>query len=156
MSEPLSPDTSKPVNPNVSFERQDANIRAIVVCAVGVIVLTGAVHLFISSLLGVKAPAMATAMPERLRLPKDLEKVPAPRLQVNETKELEKLRRDEDVFLDNQNRSATWVEKNKAVRVPVAEAMRLLADPKTAERLDIGARPAAEKTGGSKKSGQDK
>ena len=41
------------------------------------------------------------------------------------TKELADLRREEDEFLDNQGRPATWVDKGKIVRVPVAEAMQL-------------------------------
>jgi hypothetical protein len=156
MSEPLPPGTTEPVNPNVRFERKDANLRGIVVAAVALVVLTGAVHLLFNPLAGTQKAPVTLPAGERVRLPQDLDKVPAPRLQVNQMKDLDELRREEDAFLDNQNHAATWVDKDKTVRVSLAEAMRLLADPKTAESLGVRSRPAAAEKNEAKKGGAEK
>ena len=147
MSEPASR-TSEPVDPAVRFEHRDASIRAIVICGAGLVVLSVLVQLFLSGILSEMAPSGPPAGPSaisqpHLQLPRDLEKVPGPRLQVNQTRNLDALHREEDAFLD---RSAGWVEKDKIVHVPVAEAMRLLSDSRTVDALGIKAGKALMKS----------
>ncbi len=146
----LPPDTTEPVNPEVRFEKKDTNVRDIVIAAVAIVVLSAAVHLLISGVFAnliARPPAsgspQAVMNANRLIFPKDFGNVPAPRLQIDETRDLEKLRQDERAFLNNEGRAAAWVDKGKVVSVPIAEAMRLLSDPQTAQALGVPVRPAA-------------
>jgi len=144
---------AEPVNPAVRFERTDANVGAIVKYAVGLVVLAVSAHLVVQvffALMAAPAPSSGPMQPVpsplRVRLPEDLKGLPAPRLQIDQERDLADLRRYEEDNLDNNNRFS-WVEKGKVVRTPVAYAMQLLADPKTAEALGIRVRPVREEAG---------
>ena len=79
-------------------------------------------------------PLPTLASQERSQLPRDLRKIPLPVLQQNEVADLERLRREEDRRLNSYG----WVDaKAGVVHFPIAEAMRMLEDPKTAEAHGI-------------------
>jgi hypothetical protein len=70
-------------------------------------------------------PLPALAAKERTHLPDGLGKIPEPRLQVSEPLDLATLRKVEDSLLKNYG----WVDRDKGVvRIPIDEAMRLLAE----------------------------
>ena len=70
-----------------------------------------------------RLPVLAAT--ERAQLPRDLDKIPQPRLQVSEPVDLAKLRQAEDSLLNSYG----WVDREKGiVRIPIDEAMRLLAE----------------------------
>jgi hypothetical protein len=70
-------------------------------------------------------PLPSLAAKERTHLPDGLDKIPEPRLQVSEPLDLATLRQLEDSLL----KSYGWVDRDKGiVRIPIDEAMRLLAE----------------------------
>jgi hypothetical protein len=155
--ESLPPGMAEPFNPRVRFERRDANIYYILLAAGAIVAVAVAVHLLISGLFGdqiarlpVAGSSQTAAGASRLVFPQDFSKVPAPRLQLNDARDLAKLRQQEIAFLDNDGRPAAWVVKGKVVSVPIDEAMRLLSDPQTAKALGILVRPAVKAVEGKK------
>jgi hypothetical protein len=81
---------------------------------------------------------------ERLRT------IPAPRLQINDEADMVALRAREEAAL----KASGWVDEKAGIaRIPIGEAMRLVADPKTAAALGIRVRGA---TGSPGKGKQDK
>jgi hypothetical protein len=77
----------------------------------------------------------------RCVLPRDLDKIPPPRLQESEPVDLVKLRQAEDFLLNRYG----WIDRDKGiVHIPVEEAMRLLADPKAQDANGIRVRTLTE------------
>jgi hypothetical protein len=71
-----------------------------------------------------------------------LVKIPEPRLQQSEPVDLARLRAKEEALLSTYG----WVERKEGiVRIPIDEAMQLLADPKTAEAKGIRSRKEVKK-----------
>jgi hypothetical protein len=141
--------TPPPVHADVRYEKSDAWIGGVIafgvmLAALGLIVHVSASWLFDS----LKASEQrkyqqvpALYLKERPQLPGDLERIPPPRLQKNETVDLKKLREYEEPLLDQFG----WVDRDKGiVRIPIEEAMRLLADPQTASDKGIRVRPLKE------------
>jgi hypothetical protein len=136
-----------PVNPAVRFERKDIRTRGVVLAAAAIIVFSVIVHLvffgyFMETIWGRRPPGPMKAFisQERVRLPADLKKVPSPRIQVNQARDMEELRQYEAQFLDDYG----WVDRKKGVvRIPVARALELLSDPKAAAANGIRVRPKA-------------
>jgi len=156
-----APGMTEPGNPSVSYERKDANVRAIVLCAVGLVVVSVLVTLLVKVFFAdmtARVPVQSALTQDRLRLPRDLKKLPEPRLQVDQNTELKDLRREEDQLLDNEKRPATWVVKDKVVSIPVTDAMELLSNPQTAKALGIRVRPVGGAPGqpGKQKGGGEK
>jgi hypothetical protein len=131
------------VNAEVAHETSDVNVRGIVCFAVGL-----AAFLVVSSLVLVlqfawyedlerrqdrKLPDLARR--ERVAFPRDLNRIPGPRLQESEEGDLVKLRAAEEAAL---NRSSDG-------RVPIAEAMKQMSDPAFAAKHGIRVRPEAER-----------
>ncbi len=145
MPEPIEPGATEPINPHVRFERKDANVRSIVLFGFVLVGMTVLTHLVVMASLagitGTPTPAGPAAVPvgqERLRLPKNLKQVPAPRLQINQEHDLaELLRRDADLL-----NHYGWVDpKTDVVRIPIERAMQLLSDPKSAAAHGLHVRP---------------
>ena len=112
------------VNPEVSHEHSDVNIRAIFGFGAGLIVVAAVVHLLIYVLFGFfddrerlqKPAAYPLAAAEGHREP------PEPRLQTDPRQDLADLRAKEDEQLETYG----WVDKNAGVvRIPIEAAMKL-------------------------------
>ena len=147
------PEISDPprlVNEDVRHEKSDAWVGAVVALGTGLFIVVLVIQLtvawlfaeFKESVSREDAPLPALAAKERPRLPRDLRKIPPPVLQQSEIVDLKRLREAEDRQLTRYD----WVDADAGVvRIPIAEAMRLLADRKTAAAHGI--RVAAKKGG---------
>lgn len=134
-----------PENPShgdVRYEKGDANIGGILGFAAGLLVLLLIVLATVAAMFDLfrdqarrdDPPLSTLAAQERLRLPRDLARIPSPRLQQDEIADLQRLRAEEDRRLKEYG----WVDSEAGtVHMPISEAMRLLADPKIAERHGI-------------------
>ena len=148
---PEQPSTDHPpVNPDVRYEKTDVKFGPIVAGGVGLLVLGLIVHwvsLWTFEALTASAARKDPGLPplaakERPQLPSDINKIPAPRLQVSETVDLEELRRAEDKRLNSYG----WMDaKAGTVHIPIGEAMALLADPEIAKARGIRVEPPKDK-----------
>jgi hypothetical protein len=131
-----------PEHAEVRYESSDARMKPIIGIGIGVGLLALLAHvicLWMFDAMRTSAdrndpqlPALAAR--ERLKFPQDLAKVPPPQLQVNESQRLSEFRQSEDAMLSSYG----WTDmKNGKVRIPVAEAMRLLANPDQAKAHGI-------------------
>jgi hypothetical protein len=127
---------------DVRYEKSDAKVGAILACGVGLALAVLFVQLaalalfdaFKARTLREDTPLPALAAKERTQLPRDLGRIPGPLLQQDEPMNLERFRREEDRRLNGFG----WVDKNAGVvHIPIAEAMRLLADAKFAEARGV-------------------
>jgi hypothetical protein len=129
MPDPNSPST----HPEVRYEKSDARVGVIIAFGIlltvlGLIVQASAGWLF--DCLKEREqqkhqPLPSLAAKERARLPRDLDKIPQPRLQESEPVDLAKLRQAEDSLLNSYG----WVDREKGiVHIPIDEAMRQLAE----------------------------
>jgi hypothetical protein len=127
-----------PAHPEVRYEKSDARGGAIIALGVllvvmGLIVQASAGWLF--DFLKEREQRKYQPLPslvakQRMHLPRDLDKIPQPRLQVPEALDLEKLRQEEDSLLNDYG----WVDREKGiVRIPIDEAMRQLLDRSSKE-----------------------
>jgi hypothetical protein len=118
-------------NPVVEREPTDVNVRAILWFLL--ILTTGAVATFLAmwvlreALLAREKAASPVLTPlaerEAVRLPRDLDKLPSPRLRADDRHELAELRQWEKQQLTTYG----WVDrKSGVVRIPVSEAMKLV------------------------------
>lgn len=123
--------TSEPLdrqqNPQVSHERSDVSVVAILVFGIGLLVAAVLIHLLIWWLFDSFAaraarsdrplPTMAARAPGEL-VP------PEPRLQVSPSQDLREMRAAEDAILNNYG----WADQpTGTVRIPVEQAMQILA-----------------------------
>jgi len=132
---PEQPATSQPSeHSDVGYEATDAKLGPLVAFGVGIVLLGLVAHgvcwWMFEALRASTArhdPGLpALAAKERPQLPKDLDKIPQPRLQVDESLAMDQFRRDEDARLNSYG----WTDaKIGTVHIPIAEAMRLLANP---------------------------
>jgi hypothetical protein len=135
---------SEPIHDEVRYEPSDVSLRGILAFGVGLVVLGMFVHVGIGWLLAAFArqekganPPLSALAQERPRLPGDLQRIPAPRLEESKERELQELRKEEESRLNNYG----WADrKSRTVRIPIEEAMDMLADPKIAERHGIRVR----------------
>jgi hypothetical protein len=144
------PDMNHPEDTSVRYEKSDARIGGIVAFGIMLVALVLAVHFTVTGLFDyLKAsenrkypPLPALAAKERLHLPrdpKDTLPIPPPRLQISETVDLDQLRKHEQSLLTNYG----WADqKAGVVRIPINEAMDMLADPQTAAAHGIRVRAA--------------
>jgi hypothetical protein len=139
-----------PAHPEIRYEKSDARIGWVVAFGIMLAVMVLIVHVSAVWLFdGLKVgedrryqPLPSLAAKERMRLPHDLEKIPPPRLQKSELMDMAKLRQAEESLLNSYG----WVDRNKGfVRIPIDEAMRLLANTKTAEANGIRVRSLKER-----------
>lgn len=125
-------------HPEVRYEKSDAQVGVIFATGIGMFVAGLVIHLAVAWLFDAfreaerradtRLPTLAAQ--ERTRLPRDLRKMPAPVRQQNESADLKRLRQTEEQQLK-----------------PIAEAMRLLSDPKTAEAHGLRVEIAPKKGG---------
>jgi hypothetical protein len=112
------------VNPDVSHEHSDVNIRAILAFGGVLLVVAAVVHLLIFVLFGYFDSRENTRVPAEYPLAATQERrePPEPRLQTDPRQDLADLRARED----EQLTSYGWVDKNAGVvRIPIEEAMKL-------------------------------
>jgi len=122
---------SRADNPEVEHEESDVNVRGILIfggglaagIAVVCAVVWGLMVYFSARETGEADPLPA---PEgRLQLPRDINKVPQPRLRVDEGRDLEELRRHEHERLTTYG----WEDRKAgSVRIPVERALELVAE----------------------------
>ncbi|MFO0966201.1 MAG: hypothetical protein U0793_11545 [Gemmataceae bacterium] len=117
---------------DAGHETTDVSVTGLWKFGVYTLIAAFAIHFGVAWLYWVMADASSAAQKpmnprlarERIYLPEDLKRIPAPRLQENETADLDRLRLQEEAKLRH-----------------IQEAMNLLADPKTAARYGVTARP---------------
>jgi hypothetical protein len=135
---------TEPLHADVRYEPSDVSVRGVLAFGFGLAVLTVVAHLVPAWLMPVLQrreealhPAPPAIAKERPRLPQDLTRIPPPRLEESETEALQALRAEEERLLHSRE----WIDpQNKIARIPIEEAMRLLTDPNTAERLGVQVR----------------
>lgn len=141
-------------NPDVHHETSDANVRGIlafaavmVVAGVFILLLVALLFSFFSHREAQKvAPEFPLAITEENRLP------PEPRLQVNPREDLRSLRAGEDATLDTYG----WVDQqNGVVRIPIEEAMKLLAERGLPVQQSAPSPPAGPTSSGDANSGRE-
>jgi hypothetical protein len=130
--------------PGAGFEQTDYHNGPIYAAGVGIVVLallSYAIAIWLFDRYKVDAserehrPANAVAN-TRPRFPADFNRVPGPLLQKDEPAELKAIRDREDRVLSDYG----WVDSHKEiVRIPIAEAMRMLSDPEFAKTKGIRA-----------------
>jgi hypothetical protein len=138
---------SEPIHDDVRYEPSDVSLRGILALGVGLVVLGIIVHVGIGGLLALFArqekalnPPLPALAQERPHLPGDLQRIPTPRLEESEERELRELREEEAARLHSYG----WVDRKAGkVRIPIEISLEMLADPKTAERYGIRVRQPA-------------
>jgi hypothetical protein len=87
-------------------------------------------------------PPPPLAARERPQLPRDVIKIPEPRLESGAALNASALRASEELLLMRY----AWVDPEAAiVRIPIEQAMRLLADPKSAAARGVRTREGKER-----------
>jgi hypothetical protein len=129
-------------NPEVSHERSDVNVRAILVFGIGLLVVAVVIHIALYWLLAVYRNTSARQEPAANPLRAENQVPPEPRLQVSPRDDLAAMRTAEDKELYNYG----WVDKEKKVaRIPIDRAMELIAErglPSRKEGLKVPSSPA--------------
>jgi hypothetical protein len=150
MHEQLSTN-NEPVHTDVSYEQTDAVLKQPLAAGIGVVVLilsACAISLWLFGLFRAGAdrrdPGLSPLVAmERPKLPREIDKIPEPRLEVSEGVLVKKQREEEDRLLTGP---PGWVDPQKGtVHIPIAEAMRLLTDPEVAKARGIRVRVEAPK-----------
>jgi len=131
-----------PEHAGLGYETTDARIGPILGFAIGLAVFTVVVQLGLAWLFDVfradarreSRPLPALAETERLQLPRDVDEIPKPRLQKSELADFQKQRQEEESLLHSYG----WVDRDAGIlRIPIEEAMRILADPTSAKAHGI-------------------
>src|SRR5882724_6893045 len=132
MLENPSPD-GQPLHPDVRHENSDANVSRIVLVGVIMGLLAVIIHVAVAWQFDLyraredrQQPRLSPlAAKERPQFPRDINKIPPPRLEQADRIELDRLRQTEEELL---NGPAGWVDpKAGTVRIPIEEAMRILS-----------------------------
>lgn len=146
------PETEKQ-DPSVQLghETSDVNIRTVakfgLILLVSVLIIQGIMIYLQGTFEKQNARLQAPPSPQavkRPQLPRDLDKVPEPRLQIHETIDLRALRDWEDSILNGYG----WVDQKKGtVRIPIESAFKLLTerDARKVGERGILVRPQATK-----------
>jgi hypothetical protein len=125
------PNTGSPTNPPVEHEHSDVNIRAILWFLAALVIGGIVVHVamwWMKEALVAREEAAAPPLPalaarERLQLPRDVAKIPTPRLEPDDHRNLAELREYEKRVLGGYG----WVDRDaRIVRVPIDRAMELV------------------------------
>jgi hypothetical protein len=126
---PVAPES----NGQVDYEKTDASSKPVIWIGVGIIVLGLVAHvtcLWLFDVLKARSARRDPGLPplaarERPKLPQQLDRIPEPRLQVDEAHDLDDLRRQEEKILNGRG----WVDaKQGTVQIPIGEAMRLYVE----------------------------
>jgi hypothetical protein len=122
-----------PAHADIAYEKSDFSLTPIWIGGVGFVLFTlmgYGVSLWLFHALKAREDRKESGLPslaakERTRLPADLKRIPEPRLQVNEPRDVEELRAWEDKRLKDYG----WTDAKKGtVHIPINEAMRLLVE----------------------------
>ena len=112
-------------NPDVTHERSDVDIRAILRFGVALTLTAVVIHLALYWLLEQYENGAPRSAPV-VSAPDAEEQTPAPRLQIAPRRNLAEMRAAEERKLTTYG----WVDKEKqTVRIPIGRAMELLAEP---------------------------
>jgi hypothetical protein len=123
-------------NPDVSHERSDVDIRAIVGFAIALLVTAIVIHIGLYWLLEYYREQSPRSAPG-VSAPAAQEQIPFPRLEISPRSNLAEMRAAEE----RQLLTYGWVDKEKqTIRIPIDRAMELLA------RRGLPARKPAEET----------
>jgi hypothetical protein len=131
----------EPVHADVSYDKSETSLKPAVVGGIAVIVLCLLAYgISLLTFDGLKAsaarrdPGLSLLARDRPKLPQGIDQIPNPRLEVDEIKALkEQLERDEKRLI-----GYGWTDaKQGTVHIPIAKAMRLLADPEAAKAKGI-------------------
>ena len=141
-----------PIHADVRYEKRDARPGPILLFGAGLVIAGIVIQGALVFMFDVFKKDVETGDPqlsplaarERLKLPGDIRKIPAPVLQQSETKDLDRLRQADDERLESYG----WVDaKNGILHIPIGEAMRLLADSKTGATHGIRVQSGNQKGG---------
>lgn len=113
--------------PDVRYERSDANVRAILMAGLGLIVLAAVMHVSLWWLFEYLAirEVHVTLPPSPLADQPGAPQPPEPRLQASPGQDLQAMRAEEDALLSSYG----WVDQQAGiVRLPIERAMQLLAE----------------------------
>ena len=115
-------------NPKVDYERQDLNVRSVVIFAVGllaVIIMSMILIAVILNTLNTRRAAVETSPPTAFPTPAAPRLQPNPIDQTTAVEELDQLRAREDAILNNYG----WVDREAGiVRIPIERAMELVVE----------------------------
>ena len=153
MPDPTMPPTSHGIqNPEVRHERSDANANAVVVFGVVFVAALVLVHVLVWYLFvdfstsqarqSAAPPAIAS---ERPQFPRDLGRIPEPRLQVSDKLDMKALLERDAARLEKYG----WADRKAGtVHVPIEVVLtRLAADPKAAAAVGLKLAPTKNKKG---------
>lgn len=122
-------------DPTVHHEETDVNIRAIFGFAAGLLVVAVVVHLAIWGLFVSFDVREARTAPAHPMATSDSRLPPEPRLQIAPREDLREFRAREDAILNGYG----WVNKDGGVvRIPIAEAMKLIVERGLPVRQETG------------------
>lgn len=139
-------------HPDVRYEKTDAQVGGIIAFGAGLLALGLVIHFALGWLFDAfrdrarrdDPHVRALVAEERPQFPRDVTRIPPPVLQQNEITDFQRLREAEDRRLSSYG----WVDaKAGVVHIPIAEAMRLLTNPKIAEMHGIRSEPVKKKGG---------
>jgi hypothetical protein len=121
--------------PEHRHETSDARIGPILWFGLGLGVVALVLHGLVAWMLAGFAdykqqsePPLPPIAEQRSQFPKDLNKIPEPRLQESEVGDMQAMRQKEDAILNSYGMIDA---KNQVVRIPIARAMELLASKET-------------------------
>jgi hypothetical protein len=150
------PANSEPIHQDVDFETSDARLSLLGWTGLGLValILFGVfvsliVFNIFSGIMDASDPGLSpVAAKDRPRLPRDIDKIPQPRLQnfnQSDVLDMRQLRDKEEARLDKTG----WVDPAKGtVHLKIEDAMRLMANPDFAKDHGIRVAPAKAQGGG--------
>lgn len=139
---PLSP--TEPVHTGVRHERRDTNVYGLVMFGIGFVFAAVVIHVLLYALfVGMHRDRLRETSPaplppvarDRPTFPRDIDKIPEPRLQVGDRRDMAALLERDRVVLEGR---PAWADANHtAVRIPIADALEILADPAEAAKFGL-------------------
>src|SRR4051812_23431654 len=123
------------VNPDTTHEDSDANVRAVIWFGVGLVAFGVLAHVVAFGVFGLldslakreDRPLSKLEQQVRGGDPRDVRRMPQPRPQDNEKRDMDELRAAEDARLNNYG----WVDREAGkARVPIDVALARMADAK--------------------------
>jgi hypothetical protein len=138
---------NEPVHADVTYEKSETITNPAVIAGIGIVILCLIAYgISLLTFDGFKTrtarddPKLsALAAKERPKLPQGLDKIPEPRLEVHEGDAVGKQLEKDEKRLNGYG----WTDpKKETVHIPIAEAMRLLADPEIAKAKGIRVDPS--------------
>lgn len=132
-----------------AHEKRDVNIPGVIKVGVYLIIFGAVAHILVALLFARFDRMTERAQPklsplfkkEQTRLPQDLDRIPSPRLQVNDVADMDAVRRYEDAILKG---GGAIQGEDRFKRVPIEDALSLLAtSPQARAAAGLQSRPPA-------------